>query len=387
MKSLIEKYKPSSLKEIQANIIALSTLRNFILKKSRKKAALIYGPTGTGKTISVYALANDLRYEILEINASDHRNKDNIEGIVNAYCQQASLISKDKLILIDDIDSLSANDRGCIPALIKSIENSRIPILFTAIDPWSQKLNDLRKTCELIEFKTIDSSYIFKTLKMISTDERFDVDDDSLILIAKRSNGDIRAAINDLQSLSENSNFNSISERDRKEDIFNALKTVFQSNNVNDVIRVQDRLDMDLEEFFFWIDENLPLEYKDEDLKKAYEYMSRADVFKGRITKWQYYRFLVYLNELMTAGVNLAKSSNTNRFVRYKMNMRFLRLWRAKMKNAKKAEICEKISKELHMSKRKAIKEFGYIKFALKNKDVIKSLNLEKEQMDFIAKI
>ena len=80
---LINKYKPKNLNEIYGQSIPLEKLRDVILKK---QPALIHGKVGVGKTISVYALANELNYEILEVNASDLRNKlrQMIRGILNS---------------------------------------------------------------------------------------------------------------------------------------------------------------------------------------------------------------------------------------------------------------------------------------------------------------
>ena len=64
------KYAPQNTKEICSQNKAIETLKEFIInyKNQAKKAALLYGPTGTGKTSSVYAIANELNSEIIEVN-------------------------------------------------------------------------------------------------------------------------------------------------------------------------------------------------------------------------------------------------------------------------------------------------------------------------------
>jgi len=69
---LINKYKPKTLKEIIGQEKPLEELKKYVLNN---KPVLIQGNVGIGKTTSIHALANDLDYEILEINAGDLRNK------------------------------------------------------------------------------------------------------------------------------------------------------------------------------------------------------------------------------------------------------------------------------------------------------------------------
>src|SRR3989344_1181590 len=107
-----EKYRPSSLKEVIGNQVTLMKLRKAV---SEKKPVLLYGLTGTGKTSAVQALAKDLNYELIEVNASDTRNKDSIHSVIGSAASQMSLFSKGKIILIDEVDGLSGQkDRGGI---------------------------------------------------------------------------------------------------------------------------------------------------------------------------------------------------------------------------------------------------------------------------------
>ena len=91
---LLNKYKPKSLNEIIGQDNAISKLRKAV---NEKKPALIYGVPGIGKSSSVYALAKDVGYEIIEVNASDYRNKEQIDEKVGGSAKQASLFSKGKI--------------------------------------------------------------------------------------------------------------------------------------------------------------------------------------------------------------------------------------------------------------------------------------------------
>jgi len=103
------KYQPKKTNEIIGQDTAIRKLKDFVVnfKKQRKNAALIYGPSGVGKTISVHALANDLDLEILEVNASDVRNADQINSMIGSAVGQMSLFSNSKIILVDEVDRSS----------------------------------------------------------------------------------------------------------------------------------------------------------------------------------------------------------------------------------------------------------------------------------------
>src|SRR3989338_10761699 len=106
MKPWTLKYAPKNAKEIIGQDDVIAKLKEFItnFKKSRKKALIIYGPTGCGKTSVAYAIANEVNCEILETNASDVRNKEQIESVVGSASKQMSLFYRSKIILIDEID-------------------------------------------------------------------------------------------------------------------------------------------------------------------------------------------------------------------------------------------------------------------------------------------
>mgnify|MGYP000008757995 FL=1 len=90
-----KKYQPKKLSELQGNEDTVTKLRELILKK---KPALLHGTVGCGKTSSVYALADELDYDIIEINASDFRNKQHINDVIKNSLEQQSLFNRGKLV-------------------------------------------------------------------------------------------------------------------------------------------------------------------------------------------------------------------------------------------------------------------------------------------------
>ncbi|MBI2671895.1 replication factor C large subunit [Candidatus Woesearchaeota archaeon] len=386
-----ERYQPKRSSEIISNKEAILSVKKFVLEK---RPAILYGPPGVGKTSAAYALARDLDYEILEINASDKRNKEQILQIIGASAKQQSLFNKNKIILIDEIDGIAGNeDRGGVSALNEILKETKHAIIMTANDPFSQKLVELRKKCCLVEFKPVSTEEIFFTLKKILEKENITYDESILRKLARKSNGDLRAAINDAQTLSQGKKalleVDTVEERQKQETIFTALKTIFKSEDLNLILESFDNTNIELDECFLWLDENIPLEYKKpEELKRAYEALSKSDIYKKRIFHNQYYRLLVYRKALMTAGIAFSKKQKYMGFSPYKRTTRILKMWIQKQKNLKKVVIAEKLAHYTHCSVKKTLGNSMSLLKTLVNKKIIPpELNLSEEEIDYIKKL
>lgn len=387
--NLLEKYKPTKFNETLLEKEKLTELKRFVLEK---KPVIISGPTGCGKTSLVYTFANELNFQVLEINSSESRNKNNLEAVLAPGIKEATLTGKGRIVLIDDIDALSGTkDRGAIQTVIKLIQETKWPIIITTIDPFSDKLASLRKKTGLIEIEPISTEKILQLLKTICKKEKILYHPKVLIELTNRSRGDIRAALTDLQSLTKEKKLESIEsvgEREKTENILQALKTIFKKENIQGSIQSFNKTNINPDEAMLWLDENLPHEYsKKEDLWRAYESLSKADIFKNRIRRWQYWRFLVYQNFFMTAGISLAKSSPYLSYSGYKRSGRLLKLFWAKQKRMKKEVIAKKIAEQTHTSKKRVIQDtLPYIQLIYKTGREIKELNLTIEEVDWLRK-
>ncbi|MBS3104789.1 replication factor C large subunit [Candidatus Woesearchaeota archaeon] len=399
MQPLIHKYIPKTTKEIFGQEDVIKQLSNFIInfKREKKNSALIYGPSGTGKTCSVYAIANELGYEVIEVNASNFRNAEQINQKVGNAIKQQSLFARGKIILVDEIDGLSGHeDRGGIQAITKIIADSTYPIILTATNPFDNKFSSLRSKSSLMEFKVLDYLSIFSILKKICGHEKIKYEDEVLKSLSRRAGGDARAAINDLQTLAQEKkeltkeSLEELADRNKTDNIMIALNKIFKTTDLKIAISAFENVREDLDEQLLWIDENLPKEYtKPQELAKAYEMLSKADVFSRRIRRWQHYRFLIYINALITAGIAAAKNEKYKHIVPYKPTGRILKLWWASQKLAKKKEIAGKIAEKTHSSKKEIIKNtMPYIPVMFRNKEmrnnIINYLGLNEEEAEWL---
>jgi replication factor C large subunit len=340
------------------------------------------------------------------------RNRLKLEEVLKPAMEQQSLFKKGKIIFMDEADGITASDRGGLPELIYLIEKTYFPVIITANDIWQKKFSPLRQKCRVIEVKELDKKTISEIIEDILKKENKKINNETIELIIEKSRGDARAAINDLQSVfisgeealiskvekevildtettiegikeEEKEEKVSISEREKQDTIFNAMKKVFQSETNEKILSVYDNVNMDLGEIALWIEENIPMEYKDKALAQAYNSLSKSDVFKGRIYRQQYWRFLVYENFFLSAGISSATKTKHSKFVRYNRPNRILKIWLSNQKNAKKKSIAIKYAKYTHTSKKRALKDDFLIPFIL-NETVQEKLKLDEKERKYL---
>ncbi|HIK00064.1 TPA: replication factor C large subunit [archaeon] len=388
---LNEKYRPQKLRDIAGQDTAIQDLLKWIknFKKEKNRAIILHGPSGNGKTALAQALANELTYELIQMNASDFRTEKTImEKIGHAVSQQSLVQKKGKIVLIDEIDGIyGTSDRGGISALQKIIRTTNYPIILTANDIWIDKLRFLRLSCKLIQMRKVDLRTIVKRLKEIAETEGVKIKEAILHEIARRAEGDLRAAINDLQTLGmkkvDEKDLELISWREKEIPIFETLLAIFKSKDWRIIQKAFSSSDKTPDEILMWIAENIPNEYeKPEEIAAAYNMLSRADVFRGRIIHNQAWGLQAFSNELMTFGVAAAKKEKYRKFTRYVPPKILQKMGASKGERAARDEVAFLVGKKLHCSKKRTIEQFPYLSLILKKKSL--DLPLDEEQIRFL---
>jgi len=386
-----EKYRPKYFLDVKNQELAVQTVKRFLMGfsmgKKGKRSVILHGPPGTGKTSLAHVAAAETSSEIFELNASDLRNKGKLIEVLRPATKQKSLIKKGKIILIDEVDGVAGNaDRGGVLELLRIVETSNYPIIITANDIWDKKFSPLRRKSEIVQLKEIDYQTIKNILIDILRKENKFIPMDVLTNISIKAKGDLRAAINDLQTASQLENPADVvfDERNKEVDIFSAMRMIFKGSPSRNMLRIFDSVNMSMDEIILWMEENIPAEYQGEELAEAYERLSRVDIFKRRIYKQQYWRFLVYENALLSYGISSAKKSEKTGFTNYKKPTRILKMWLNNRRIEKKKSIAKKYAAHVHVGEKRALKEFPTIKAFLMKPGIQKELKLTREEIDYL---
>lgn len=385
--SFAEKYRIKSYSELIGQSKAVEVIKKFLNEFPKKRGLILHGPAGTGKTSLVISASKENNLEILELNSSDLRNRAQLEERLKPATQQQSLFKKGKILLMDEVDGVTGTDRGGIPELVKLINSTKYPIIMTCNDVWQSKLSPVRAKSTLVEMKPLNVGLVVSLLKKIAEKENINENIYFLNQIAIKSQGDVRAALNDLQSHSQGKDILEVDtkeKRDVEENIFNILRKLFKERS--DSRKLFDKSALSLDEILLWIEENIPKEYKNEVLARAYYALGNADVFRGRIYKNQSWRFLLYQSIFQSAGITYAKPNPLPGFTKYDRPKRILKIWINNQKIAKKKTISKKFARLVHCSTKRAMRDFSILKPILLNPNVQQELQLSDEERDFLQK-
>ena len=374
-----EKYYPKKDADFTGNSEVFSKsiewAKNWVEGK-KQPPLLIWGQSGSGKTCLSYMLAKRFGWDVVELNNSDLRSKNIIEKVVGAAVNNASFFGSKRLILLDEVDGLTRTDRGGASAIASIIKEAHNPIILTANDIFSNRnISNLRFVCKTFEFKKINYLSMANRLKEILVKESIPFDEEAVQELARNSSGDMRSAILDLQtvSLSGKIDFDSIKgiySRERQQNVFSIMKSIFKGTSFSEVHEMRMKSDINNDLLFSWVDENIPRQYLDaEDIALSFDRLSRADIFKGRIYRKQYWGFLRYVSELMCEGVAMSKKKPYNSFVMYQFPLLLSVLSKTSGIRSMKKELGKKIGSKMHSSSRQIIsKDLPFLKAIFSDK-------------------
>ena len=390
MENWTEKYRPRHLDDVVGNEKALRQLRSWAEQwqqgQPKNKAVVLSGKAGIGKTSAAHALANDRGWQTIELNASDARSKDVIRrtafsGATNETFSpdgeyRPSSEGGGTLVIIDEADNLyeTKGDRGGTGAIIDTIRQTRQPVILIVND-YYQLIRGagtpLKSLCKHIQFKPVGDE-MTETLKHICQEENIRVDSDVIRYIVSRADGDVRGAINDLQTVCQGKrhvDMNAVARigyRNREQQIFSGLRRILRARSMQDASEAARGIDEAPPHMILWIDENLPVEYKKpRDLARAYRSLAMADVFLGRTHRRQHYGLWKYACNLMFGGVAVAKTRLYRGYTRYDFPSWLRKMSASKAKRGRRRRAAAKIGRHLHMSSDKTREVLPYLEAML----------------------
>lgn len=402
-----EKYRPKTLKDIVGNSTAIGHLKTWAQKWiegiPEKRAVLLHGPAGVGKTSTAYALAQDMNWEVIELNASDQRTADVIERIAGSASQMKSLDGSNlkRLIILDEADNLhGTSDRGGAKAITNIVKSTNQPIILIANDAYGISTS-IKAYVSEIKYNSLQKRSIISALKNIADLEGLICTNDIFDKIAENADGDLRSAINDLQAVAlgkEEIKIEDIviGQRDNKDSIFKVMDKIFKGTDSKAALEATYLLDESPEDLIHWIDENIITQYADKDseivndaIRNSYHYISQADIFLGRVKRRQNYLMWKYAGILMTCGTVVSKSKINKGFIKYNPPSLWRRMGQLKAKRNMRNNIAAKVSNHSNESMRYANSKLMEIYSILLHNpqyapEIIATLDLELEELIFI---
>ena len=214
---LSRKYRPQRFQEIVGQGHVTKTLQNALSLDRLSHAYILSGPRGVGKTTTARILAKALNclegtksepcgecgickeitegrsLDVLEIDGATYRGIDKIRDDLQDYLRHPPMKTKYKVVIIDEVHMLT---KEAFNALLKTLEEPPPNVVFIFATTQPNKVPPtILSRCQRFDFKRIPSSEIIKSLSEIMEKEKINIDDNSLVLIAKKADGGMRDAL------------------------------------------------------------------------------------------------------------------------------------------------------------------------------------------------
>jgi len=212
---LIHKYKPCELQDIIGNKTCINSIQNWFenwyttkpeTKTNAKNVcvcALLSGPNGIGKTLTVDLLIKQYDLNPISLNPDEKADKEHItKTIIPSIQVTKSFTNKQNVFVIHDIDCY--DDYGFISSIVTCLKETKIPVIATCNNRYDQSLKPLTPYCLDVKFQKPNASDIVKFVKQIIKKESIVISDAKLNQLIGDTDCDIRSVFNNLQLLGGN---------------------------------------------------------------------------------------------------------------------------------------------------------------------------------------
>jgi replication factor C large subunit len=359
-----EKYRPQNFMDLIGNEDARQLFVGWFEKwKKGTKPLLLVGPPGIGKTTLANLAGKNFGYDMISLNASDVRNKKNIQEILEPVLGNQTVLGK-PMIFVDEVDGVHGrSDYGGVEALINILKEPTIPIILAANNNSSDKMKKIKKVVKTISLYPLPPRLLRLYLNMVLEKENAQINPGKLIKLIAESNGDIRSMLNSAQALV--TGFEPSTERTFESlDVEAGINAFYKAQSIDEARAVLYSMHIDpREKINAFYSSIITSNISNLELEKFLRVISDADILYGRIMKTQQWRLLRYLDSIL---LSLYKKDTSIRYSQYNLSWQILN--RLRWDGSKIKLISSSLSKKLHISSSVfATFYFPYILLCMKN--------------------
>ena len=341
-----EKYRPQNIFDMVGNEDARKQFVEWFGKwKKGTKPLLLVGPPGIGKTTMCFLAGKQFGYDMISLNASDVRNKKNIQEILTPVLGNQTVLGE-PMIFIDEVDGIHGrSDYGGVEALINILKEPTVPIVLAGNYDSSDKMKKIKKVVKTLQINPLSPRFLKLYLNMILEKENAKINPGRLIKLITDSKGDIRSMINSAQALV--TGFEPNTEKSFESlNIEDGINTFFKSQSLEEARVVLFSLRIDpREKINAFYSSIITSNISSEKMSNALEIISEADLLYGKIMKTQNWRLLRYLDSIL---FSLYEKDSSVRYAQYNLSWPLLN--RLRWDGAKIKAIASTLSKKLHIS-------------------------------------
>jgi len=200
---LVEKYRPTNLSEIVGQDTIINSLTK-IFNGGSFPHLLFYGGSGSGKTSTIMAVLNDYfgikkKLMVMRLDASDDRGINSVREEIKGFAEKRNYFNKGiKVIILDEADSMTFDAQFALRRIIEKYSSSTRFCLICNYD--NKIIPAIKSRCAEFKFNPIKPEIMKKQLEHIAKSEKLSYTDSTMDIISNISKGDMRKAINLMQS-------------------------------------------------------------------------------------------------------------------------------------------------------------------------------------------
>eukprot|EP00963_Diacronema_lutheri_P007470 scaffold649_cov347-Pavlova_lutheri.AAC.109 len=200
----VEKYRPKVLEDVVGNVEAVERLK-IIAQDGNMLNVIFAGPPGTGKTTSILCLARallgpDYKEAVLELNASDDRGIEVVRNKIKMFAQKKVTLphGRHKIVILDEADSMSSSAQQALRRTMEIYSNTTRFAM--ACNQSTKIIEPIQSRCAIVRFSRLSDEEILERLLKVAELEKVPYVPEGLEAIIFTADGDMRQALNNLQS-------------------------------------------------------------------------------------------------------------------------------------------------------------------------------------------